>query len=83
MHVQTVELWKRGLVIVIGLLAGAFSFLCYRGGAPVWFWAVAAACSSAIILVGIVGRKAYLDRELQKLTEDGPVRILDAIINAL
>ena len=83
LHVQTLEPWKRGMVIVIGLLAATFAFVCYRGGAPLWFLAAAAAGALAIILAGAFGRKVYLERELQKLTEDAPRRILDAISNAL
>ncbi len=83
LHVQTVGPWKRVLFIVAGLLAGLFSFVCYRGGAPVWFWVVVAACAAAVVLLGVFGRKAYLDRELRKFADDGPVRILDAIINGL
>jgi hypothetical protein len=83
LHVQTLEPWKRGVVIAIGLLAAAFAVACYRGGAPLWFWGTAAAGALTIILAGAIGRKAYLERELQKLTEDAPRRILDAISNAL
>jgi len=83
LQVQTVEPWKRGVVIVIGLLAAAFALVCYRGGAPLWFWGSAVAGAMAIILAGAFGRKAYVERELQKLTQDAPRRILDAISNAL
>ncbi len=83
LHVQTLEPWKRGVVIAIGLLAAAFAVVCSRGGAPLWFWASAAAGALAIILAGAFGRRVYLERELQKLTEDAPRRILDAISNAL
>jgi hypothetical protein len=83
LHVQTVEPWKRVFVILLGLSGGVFSFVCYRGGAPIWIWTSFGLGSLAIILCGALGRKAYLDRELQKLKDDGPTRILDAISNAL
>lgn len=83
LHVQTLEPWKRALVILVGLLAALFAFICCRGGAPLWFWALAGGCAMAIMLAGAFGRKAYLERELQKLAEDAPRRILDAITNAL
>lgn len=83
LRVQTVEPWKRILIMAIGLLAGVFSFVCYRFGAPVWIWAALTLCSVIILLFGAFGRKAYLDRELQKMRVDGPTRILDAIINGL
>ena len=83
LHVQTVEPWKRVFVIVLGLSGGVLSFVCYRGGAPIWIWTSFGVCSLAIVLRGVLGRKAYLDRELQKLKDDGPTRILDAISNAL
>jgi hypothetical protein len=83
LRIQTLEPWKRGLVILIGLLTGAFAYISYRGGAPLWFWALAAGCAVGIILLGTFGRKTYLDRELKKLTEDAPRRMLDAISNAL
>lgn len=83
LHVQTLEPWKRGIVVAIGLLTAAFAFVCYREGAPLWFWATATACALTVILAGVFGRKASLERELQKLAEDAPRRILDAISNAL
>lgn len=83
LQVQTVEPWKRLFVIAMGLLIAAFAFVCYRGGAPVWFWVALAVCSTIVILCGAFGRKAYLDRELQKMKDEGPTRVLDAIINAL
>jgi len=83
LYVQTVEPWKRILIIAIGLLGGAFSFVCYRLGAPVWIWAAFSLCSGIIVLCGAFGRKAYLDRELKKMGGEGPTRILDAIINGL
>jgi hypothetical protein len=83
LRVQTVEPWKRILIMAISLLAGAFSFVCYRFGAPVWIWAAFTLCSAIILLCGAFGRKAYLDRELQKMRVDGPTRVLDAIINGL
>jgi hypothetical protein len=83
LHVQTVEPWKRFLIITMGLLGGAFSFLCFRLGAPVWIWAVFALCSAIVVLCGAFGRKAYLDRELQKMKSEGATRLLDAITNGL
>lgn len=83
LHVQTVETWKRILIIVFGLLGGALSFVSYRAGVPVWVWVVFGTCSLTIVVCGVCGRKAYLDRELEKLTDDGSGKILDAISNAL
>ncbi|MBL9167470.1 MAG: hypothetical protein JNN07_06985 [Verrucomicrobiales bacterium] len=83
LHVQTVEPWKRILIFAMGLLVGAFSFLCFRVGAPVWIWVGFALCSAVIVLCGAFGRKAYLDRELQKMKDEGATRLLDAIINGL
>lgn len=83
LHVQTVEPWKRILFITMGLLGGAFSFLCFRLGAPVWIWAAFALCSAIVVLCGAFGRKAYLDRELQKMKSEGATRLLDAITNGL
>ena len=83
LHVQTVEPWKRILIITMGLVGGAFSLLCFRLGAPVWIWAAFALCSAIITLCGAFGRKEYLDRELQKIKDEGPSRLLDAIINGL
>jgi hypothetical protein len=83
LKVQTVEPWKRVGISVMGLLVGALAYTCYRGGAPWWIWVPFGLGSIFIILCGLLGRKAYIDRELQKLTEDGPTRLLDAISNAL
>jgi hypothetical protein len=83
LRVQTVEPWKRVLIMAIGVLVGAFSFMCYRFGAPEWLWAAFSLCAIIILLCGAFGRKSYLDRELQKLADDGPTRILDAIINGM
>src|SRR5512133_2560333 len=83
LRVQIVEPWKRAFIVFLGILAAGFAFLCYRGGAPAWFWVAAGAAAAAVILIGVFGRKAYLDRELSKLKEDAPSRILDAIGNAL
>jgi hypothetical protein len=81
--VQTIEPWKRILFVVLGLPIAGLSFMCYRGGAPVWIWVAFALCSLVLVLCGAFGRKAYLDRELQKLRDEGPTRVLDAIVNAL
>ena len=83
LRVQTVESWKRILIITLGLLGLAFSFLCFRHGAPWWIWTAFALCSTIVVFCGAFGRKAYLDRELQKMKDEGPTRVLDAIINAL
>lgn len=83
LRVQTVDSWKRILIIVMGLLGGGFTFMCYRGGAPMWVWVGFGLCSVVVVLCGVFGRKAYLDRELEKMTDEGPRRILDAISNAL
>jgi hypothetical protein len=83
LHVQTVEPWKRIFITVMGLLAGAFAFVCFRGGAPWWIWVPFTLGSVFIVLCGTFGKKAYIERELKKMSDDGPSRILDAIINAL
>ncbi len=83
LRVQTVESWKRILFITLGLLVGAFSFLCFRLEAPWWLWAAFALGSAIIVFLGAFGRKACLDRELQKLKDEGPTTVLDAILNAL
>ena len=67
----------------MGLLVGALAYTCYRGGAPWWIWVLFGLGCIFIILCGILGRKSYIDRELQKLTANGSARLLDAIINAL
>jgi len=36
-----------------------------------------------VIFCGAFGRKAYIDRELQKMSDDWPRKILDAISSAL
>lgn len=67
----------------MGLAVGVIAYGCYWGGAPWWIWAPFGLGAVVIVLCGLLGRKAYIDRELQKLSEDMPTRILDAIINAL
>lgn len=83
LHVQTVEPWKRIVIAVMGLLVGTFAFICFRGGAPWWIWVPFGLGSAFIVLCGAFGKKAYIDRELKKMSDDGPRRILDAISNAL
>jgi fatty acid desaturase len=83
LSIQTVEPWKRIAIAVLGLLAGAFAVVCYRGGAPWWIWVPFGLASVTVVLCGVFGRKAYIDRELQKLSEEWPRRILDAISNAI
>ena len=83
LYVQTVEPWKRIVIAVLGLLAGTFAFVCFRGGAPWWIWVPFALGSVFIVLCGAFGKKAYIDHELKKMSDDGPSRILDAISNAL
>lgn len=81
MRVQTTEPWTRIVVSAVGLLVGTFSFFCYQIGAPVWIWATVGLGSAIFIGCGVFGRKAYLDRELQKMKGEGPARLLDAIID--
>ena len=83
LSVQTVEPWKRISIAVLGLLVGSFAAVCYRGGAPWWIWVAFGLTSAFVVLCGLSGRKAYIDRELQKLSKEGPRRILDAISNAI
>lgn len=83
LHIQTVEPWKRVLFVALGLLCGLLPLFCYLKGAPVWIWVPFALGSVALVVLGAFGKKAYLNRELQKLGEEGPTRILDTISNAL
>jgi len=83
LQVQTVEPWKRILISVLGLLVGLFALMCYRGGAPWWIWVPFGLGSVMVIFCGAFGRKAYIDRELQKMSDDWPRKILDAISSAL
>lgn len=83
LRVQTLEPWKRILIITLGLLFGAFSYLCFRLDSPWWLWAAFALGAVIIVCCGAFGRKAYLDREIQKMKDAGPTRVLDAIINAM
>jgi hypothetical protein len=83
LQVQTVEPWKRIVIAVLGLLVGLFALVCYRGGAPWWIWGPFGLGSIIVILCGAFGRKAYIDRELRKMSDDLPRKILDAISNAL
>ena len=69
------------VIVGMGLFIGAFSFFCYQIGAPVWIWAAVGLGSAIFIGCGVFGRKAYLDRELQKMKGEGPARLLDAIID--
>jgi hypothetical protein len=83
LRIQTVEPWKRIVIVTIGLLFGALSLICYLKEAPVWIWAAFGLASAIIVLCGAFGRKAYLVRELKKLKDEAPSAILDAIVNGL
>jgi hypothetical protein len=83
LRIQTVEPWKRAVAIGTGLLWAGFAYLCYHGGAPVWFWIPSGMLAGAAVMAGAIGSRSYLDRELRKLQADGPIMVLDAIINAL
>lgn len=83
LRVRTVEPWKRILIISMGLLVGAFSFLCFRLEAPWWVWGPFALGASVCIFCGAFGSKAYVDHELKKMKAEGPTRVLDAIINGM
>ena len=83
LHVQTVEPWKRLLFVTLGLSIIAFAVLCYLMDAPWWIWIPFGLGGTAVVVIGTVGKKAYLARELGKLHDEGPTRVADAILNAL
>jgi hypothetical protein len=81
--IQTVEPWKRALFALLGLGVVGFAWFCYFAGAPWWVWAPGGVGGMIVVVLGLVGRKEYLDRELQKMSKEGPTRITDAVLNAL
>ncbi len=83
LSVQTVEPWMRALFVAVGLAACGLAWVCLFAGAPWWIWVSFGLGGMGVGIVGLVGKKAYLERELQKLGRDGPTRIADAILNAL
>jgi hypothetical protein len=83
LSVQTVEPWKRALIVLLGLAVLGFAGFCQFAGAPWWIWVPSGIGGSVVIVLGFLGKKDYLDRELQKMSKDGPTRIADAVLNAL
>ena len=83
MTVQTVEPWKRALIVILGLAAFGFAWFYHFAGAPWWIWAPFGVAGIVVAVLGLLGKKDYLDRELQKLSKDGPTRVADAVFNAL
>ena len=81
--VQTVDPWKRALFVIFGLSGLGFAWSCHYAGAPWWIWAPFGGGGAAFVILGLVGKKDYLDRELQKMTKHGPTGIVDAITLAL
>lgn len=80
LRVQTFGVWKRALVIFIGLCAVALSVLCYRNGAPLLATGAFGICSLFLIGCGAIGRRTYLETELKKLTF---TRTADAIVTGI
>ena len=83
LSVQTVEPWKRALFVALGLAACGLAWFCLFAGAPWWIWVSFGLGGMVVVVLGLVGKKTYLERELQKMGRDGPTRIADAILNAL
>lgn len=83
LSVQTMDPWKRAFVAAWGLPGLGLAWLGQHHGALWWFWAPCGLAGVAVLILGAVGRKSYLDRELQKLAREGPTRVLDAVLNAL
>lgn len=81
--VQTVETRKRVFVVCVGIGAGAIAFLCHRDGA-LWASGLFGLGSLFLLLGGAFGRRAYLDKELKKMTPAGVAdSIVTGIINGL
>lgn len=83
LSVQTVDPWKRVVFIILGLAVFGFGWFCHFVGAPWWLWAPFGIGGVVFVVIGLIGKKEYLDRELQKMHKDGPTRIADAIFNSL
>ena len=83
LQIQTVEPWKRIVIILIGIVFGFFALWSYQSDARIWVLILFGVCSLGIAICGAFGRKSYIDRELKKLADDGPTQVLDAIINGL
>src|SRR5438093_9911098 len=82
LHVQTVEPWKRILIVTMGLVGGAFSFLCFRLGAPVWIWAAFALCSAIIATRPFFGQSKSSFHQMPEQCRDtvhAPERFLKTI----
>lgn len=81
--VQTAEPWKRIGIVVFGLLFGVLAEIFRRSDGPRWLWWVTGMCSVTLILIGWYGRRGKIGREINKVPDDWPQIILNAISNAL
>ena len=61
----------------------AAAIWCHSVGAPWWFWLLLGGAGLFLGVVGAFGRREYMEREIKKLKEEAPVRVVDAILNAL
>jgi hypothetical protein len=83
LYVQTIDTWKRAFFAILGLSICGFAWFCHFAGAPWWIWGPFGISGIVVIVIGLVGKKEYLERELQKMGKEGPTRFADAVINAL
>lgn len=83
LSVQTVDPWKRAVFVALGLAVLGLAWLCLSAEAPWWLWVPFGIGGVAVVVLGLVGKKEYLDRELQKMREEGPTSIADAVLTAL
>jgi hypothetical protein len=83
LSVQTVDTWKRAFFALFGLSICGFALFCHLAGAPWWISGPFGASCIGVVVIGLVGKKEYLEREIQKMGKEGPTRFADAVINAL
>ena len=83
MPIQVADPWKRMGVLVLGLLLGSLAYVFHWSNGPQWLWLAVGSCSLAFVLWGAFGRRGRLGREINKMPDDWPKIILDAVINAL
>jgi len=73
----------RIVLVIFGLLCALSSYLVVHNGIPWYILAITVTCSAVFLWAGILGSRQYIEKEMKKLGQELPTRILDSIINAL
>jgi hypothetical protein len=83
LKVQTVAPWTRAFFVLIGICVVGIAVIIFAAAAPWWISLAFAVSGLAIILLGIFGRKRYLEAELRHLPAGIADGVISGIFNAL